>query len=386
MFLRKRTLSLLAATTVLGVLVPSAAEAVVADKPATGYPAFDGAVRTIAHRGSTVYVGGDFDNVTGASGTVTRHGAAAINVKTGRVLAWNPNVGGQVRDLAVTKEGVYLVGKFSSVRGKARRNFARVDLGGRGRVQKVRLRTNGRINTVTVNKTRVYLGGGFTTINGKTRYRLAAVSRSGAGLVRGWQPKAHSGEVNDIVVKRSGVYVAGDFRTLNRRKAYQRLAELTKRRGAIVRSFNPDTSRTVLDIAVGRHQVYAAIGGLHGGGAQAVGRRKGGTVWNRRFDGDVQAITSLRGQVYVGGHFNEICDPGTQQDPNGTCLAGSTRRRRGLSLNGDGSLGAWSPQANGNMGIYAFSTYGRAERLLVGGDFTTFNDGSTSAKRFAVFR
>lgn len=382
----KRTLAAMLATGLLTVAAPSASQAMVADRPASRYPSFDGLVSSIAHRGSTIYVGGRFSSVTGVNGTYTRHGAAAIEATTGRVLRWNPRVAGKVLVVRPTPRGVFLGGEFTSVKGEPRRNLARVSLGGRAALHpRVRTRVNGVVNAIAVSKRRVFLGGSFSFVNGVERQNLAAItSEAPFSLVRRWRPRAAEGQVKDLIRTRSGVYVAGTFRTLNGDPSHAFLALVTARRGAIVQSFNPDTAKSVLDISATKRRLYVGVGGTGGGGAMAVARDSGAQIFNRRFDGDVQAITSMRRQVYVGGHFTEICN-GAGQGAGGVCLSGSTARRRGASLRLDGTLSGWNPALNGDLGITALDRYKAAERLLVGGDFTSANSGQRQVGRFAVF-
>ena len=58
--------------------------------------------------GSRVYVGGDFTTVDGAA----RGHVAAFSTATGALLSWAPNIGGQVRALAVTDDTVYVGGNY----------------------------------------------------------------------------------------------------------------------------------------------------------------------------------------------------------------------------------------------------------------------------------
>ena len=71
--------------------------AVVGSKPIQTWQA-NGTVRVEVISGNTAYLGGSFTAMLPAgstgSGAVTRNGAAAINLDTGALLPWNPNVTG----------------------------------------------------------------------------------------------------------------------------------------------------------------------------------------------------------------------------------------------------------------------------------------------------
>jgi hypothetical protein len=82
--------------------------------------------RTVKVVGPHVYVGGNFNRVTGPDGV--QRTAARIDklaASTGiPVNGWNGNVGGQVYDLDVTSDRVYAAGKFSTVNGATRHSLA----------------------------------------------------------------------------------------------------------------------------------------------------------------------------------------------------------------------------------------------------------------------
>ena len=65
--------------------------------PLVGYQP-NNTVRDMVVVGNTAYIGGSFTALTSATGgtTVTRNHVAAIDMTTGNVLPWNPNVTGTV--------------------------------------------------------------------------------------------------------------------------------------------------------------------------------------------------------------------------------------------------------------------------------------------------
>jgi hypothetical protein len=120
-----------------------------------------------------------------------------------------------------------------------------------------------------------------------------------------------------------------------------------------------------------------------------VRRGSGAKVWQRRFDGDVQAITSMNGTVYAGGHFRSICKRGAPQGQTGACKGGGpeAERLRGASLDTDGNLTGWNPKINPSVsdvpGIEAFAKFPGKDRLAAGGGFTTVH--GVNARYFALF-
>lgn len=90
-------------------------------------------VEALERIGSTLYVGGDFLNFGFCCGGVV-HNLVGVDVVTGALLPWIPDVVGPVHDIAVASDRVYAGGSFSSVNGFPQVGLAAID---RGAVQDV---------------------------------------------------------------------------------------------------------------------------------------------------------------------------------------------------------------------------------------------------------
>jgi outer membrane protein assembly factor BamB len=380
--LKRALTSILLAGLISFAFPMAASQAAVSGEPDLKAPDFNGRVYTIAHKRNTVFVGGKFTRVSGPNGTFKRRGAAAFDLRTGKILKWNPRVKGTVRSLAVRREGVYLAGTFGKVGKQNRRNLARVSAKGKGKVQKLKINIVGQIHSVDVGRHSVYLGGDFTKINNKRRARLAAVSRKTGKLTK-WRPKVDR-VVFDLDYTKAGVYAAGRFMRVNGSTDSPWLTLLNgKGRGGRVTTFNSKVQRQVIDLVVTKSRVYVAEAGNHGGGLAAVDRRNGRKLWEERMDGDVQAVTVIGGDIYIGGHFDNWCFD-DQQNGSGDCQTpGQQLRERVAAFDGNGVLRSWNPSMDSLEGVWAFDAY-RKGPLLVGGDFTTTNGKQT--RRLAVFR
>ena len=103
--------------------------ATVANKPLGSVQA-NGKVNVIVISGNTAYLGGAFTAMRPAGSTTggtTRNHAAAVDLSTGALLPWNPNVNKAVNSLAVSGSTVYIGGVFSTVGTASRKNIAAVN-------------------------------------------------------------------------------------------------------------------------------------------------------------------------------------------------------------------------------------------------------------------
>lgn len=344
-------------------------------------PGFNGLVTSIANRGPVVYVGGDFNRATDATGTYVRRNAAAFDARTGRLLPWNPRANGRVSDILVSRTTVYIGGGFTRVKGKPRSRVALVSAGGSAKLLGFRHDFGrGVVRALAGYRGRIYVGGTFTSVDRQPRGELAAFTR--AGRLTSWRPMARKGSVNDLVATASGVYVGGHFRHINKVKSSIRLALVSRRSGAVVGSFAAPVDKPVLSLAADGSRVYAGVGGSGGGYAAAYSRANGSQVWLRRFDGDVAAVALHASELLVGGHFHEACDVDQVDPHDGHCLAGSQAREHLAALSLSGSVLTWNPGTDSVLGVVVIDSlqrYGAA----AGGDFTTA--AGVVRHRMAVF-
>lgn len=143
--------------------------------------------------GNIVYAVGTFSQArpagvaVGGAGSVTRNNILAYDIRTG---ALDTNfvhsvTGGSdnkaIDAVAASPDGKYLAigGRFTSVDGQARQNFAVFNLQTNSLVSTA-TGTNGRVFAVTASNSHVYVGGQFTTAGGQARSNLAAYKVDGS--------------------------------------------------------------------------------------------------------------------------------------------------------------------------------------------------------------
>jgi hypothetical protein len=315
-------------------------------------------VSALAVSGSTVYVGGKFTNIGGA----TRNRLAAI-ATDGSLLGWNPNAAGlslaEVNALAVSGTTVYAGGDFTSIGGTSRNRLAAI--GTDGSLQSWDPNANGIVNALAVSGSTVYAGGSFATIGGITRNRLAAIGTDGS--LQSWNPNANS-TVRALAVSGTTVYAGGDFTSIGG-TSRNRLAAIGT--DGSLQSWDPNANGTVLALAVSGTTVYAggsftSIGGATRNRLTAIDISNSCLTsynpasclqsWDPSANGTVSALAVSGTTVYAGGYF--------------TTIGGLTRNYL-AAIGTDGSLQAWNPDVNDR--VYALAVSGST--VYAGGDFTS---------------
>ncbi|BCJ44053.1 hypothetical protein GCM10010168_68560 [Actinoplanes ianthinogenes] len=353
--------------------------------PGRAAPTFNGSVYAIAHRGTTVYVGGEFTTATSAGRTYPRRRLAAYDARTGALLSWAPPADGTVRALISTPDAIYAAGFFHTVAGRRRDAIARLSpdpgraLPPNRSVLPFAHQVDGTPYALAAANGRLYLAGSFTRVDGEPRANLAAFSLATGRLDETWKP-ATDDRVHALAVSGDRIYLGGGFHTVDDVRGSLRLAVADGRTGVIDPWFQPRPVAEVTAIAVDGAGVYVATGGQ---GGRAVAYAFDGRMrWQRVFDGDATAITTAAGVTYVGGHFDRACNT-PRNGPQGACLDGALPRVKLAAITPDGRLADWNPQANGVIGVRALAAGRNPATLEAGGDFTTI--GRRPQARFASF-
>ena len=148
----------------------------------------DAWVYSIARVGPTIYIGGNFTQVSPATG-----GALVFDTSTGAARHPYPKVIGTIRAAAPDGSGGwYLGGTFTAVRGQPRHNLAHLDAG--GNLTGWNPSANGEVRALAVSGGTVYAGGGFTIIGGQARNNIAALDAT-TGVASAWNPSANGADV-----------------------------------------------------------------------------------------------------------------------------------------------------------------------------------------------
>ena len=330
----------------------------------------NGRVNAIVVSGNVVYLGGQFTSMrppgaAAGTGEVTRNHAAAVSLTTGALLPWNPNANGTVRALRVVGTTVYMGGAFTQVGGATHTRVAAVQATGAGAViPTFTASASGEVFSIVASGTSLFLGGGFGTVDGASRPNLAAVSTT-SGAILPWAP-AVDGQVRAIrVLGFPRMVIGGSFTTINGSSA-NHIGAIDGDTGNSL-PWRDHTTYNVIGLASDANGVYVAGAG-GGGNFAAFNPATGAQNWLGGTNGNVQAITVVGGEVYVGGHFHVYCGPQRGQH---TCTTPIARDKLLAVDEGTGNLTSWAPGANSVLGVFAL--YGVASNgdVLAGGDFTS---------------
>jgi hypothetical protein len=161
----------------------------------------------LSPNGSTLYAGGNFTTVDGA----THSHLVAINVADHSVVSsWKARAGGGVRDLIATGGDVYVAGKITTVGGVAQRGIGAVDAATGARDASFAFSADNDVLGLALTGGQLILSGSFTHINGVARNELASIDLSSTTLTS-WAPaKLCSGcdQYWDVQTDGTNAYVA----------------------------------------------------------------------------------------------------------------------------------------------------------------------------------
>jgi hypothetical protein len=381
---RRRLLVSVASAAVLCFAWAGQAQAaIVGSKPSPSYQA-NGRVAVVVISGNTAYLGGKFTSMRPAgdpagTGEVTRNHAAAINLTTGALLPWNPNVNGLVDAINVSGSTVYLGGGFGKVGATNRKKVAAVDATTGALIKGFKTTVNGEVLGIELSNGQLYLGGPFTL----PRPNAASVNPTTGAFNSAWAPTT-DGPVDAITTTQDGsnkIVLGGAFNTLNgvARNAIGAVSPTTGAslpwawQGPHRGSFRPFD---VVSFYTDSSGVYAA--GTGNGGTVVKSDSSGNIIWQAGANGNTVGVAVLDGIAYIAGHFTVYC--GAVMGMNG--CAGTARDHLMAVDATTGALQTWHPSANSSLGTFTVASGSGV--IATGGDFTKL--GGVAQQGFGEFK
>ncbi len=314
-------------------------------------------VYTIKVFGLTLYLGGEFTEVGGA----TRSCIASVNALTGIVTSWNPNITGQgarVRSIDISDDGttIYAGGQFSKVGTTTRNNLAAIDSSGNA-ISIFNPNPNNLIWAIALSGPNLFVGGFFTNISGVNRNYVAKISALN-GTVDVWN--ANIPGLNNFIftiqIRNSKVYISGDFTSIGG-ASRNSVAALDFSTGAAT-SWNPNLNAIVHDFLFVNDKIYlggnfTSVGGQNRNHLAVVDSTNGTLLsWNPNLNESVFALGIANTNIIAGGYFQLA-----KQQPRNYVAAFNTNT---------GELLSWNPNPNG----YVYSMVYYDSKIYLGGEFT----------------
>ena len=380
-----RTLTLLAAAFLCATTVAGLAPAADAAQPFTVLKVTDqanGQVTAQAYANGIVYLGGDFTQISDHSGnTWNRNHAAAINVSTGKVTSWNPNIDGPVWAIKTDGSRVYMGGHFTTVGGVKDTNLTATNTGNGDIAPGWKGKAGYVVRDLLVHSTTLYVGGGFDKLSGAARSSVGAVSTS-TGAAKPFNvhvggPGTHM--VRSLAMSPDGtrLYLGGYFTTLNGQSAYH-IGAVDPTSGATKSfSWHPSGSTYPDDMQANSTGLFVGFAGkgtdLHGIGSFSL--TTGAARWVFHTCGDTQDLELSGTTMYIGGHLR--CIKSLTQWP--VQVLGAVNQSNGDPVSWDVTANIGCPK--GCLGVWDIQLCGSV--MCVGGDSTRFN-GKLQSK-FAIF-
>lgn len=362
--------------------------AIVGSRPIQTWQA-NGTVRVEVIRGNIVYLGGSFTAMlpagsTGA-GAVTRNGVAAVNLDTGALLNWNPNVtGGSVYAIDTSGSNVYIGGGFSTVGGATHRRVVEVNNSTGAVVTAFHPpNPNKAVRGLKVSGSNLYIGGSFTAMGGVSHPYAVRVDATTGALDTTWAPVVDN-EVRAFAVDSGNtrVVLGGFFRTLNGASFIGVGAVNTTTGATVPWAWHTADLQTFRPFQILRftQDGNTLFGAATGNGGSMISWNIGDGTLNyiAGTNGNVVDMAVLDGILYFGGHFSGYCGliPG-----NNFCTVQAARDKLVALDEATGALQTWHPSANTTLGVEALAAGDGS--VTVGGEFTRI--GGVAVQHHAQF-
>jgi hypothetical protein len=334
-------------------------------------------VYALASSNGVLYVGGQFTSVRPpgsplGTGEVARGRLAAFDAATGDLLPLNHTFDGTVRALAISPDGstLYVGGSFQNVDGVGRNRLAAFDIA-TGNLMPWRPGANLGVYSIEATANGVYIAGAFTRVLGTDRGRLALIAADRVGTLQPWAPSA-DGTIFAMAMTKDGsrLVVGGSFNTLAGQPDHA-IGSVDPSTGAFLpwAATVVPTNSTVKTIITTSDAVYVGAEGSGGGVFDGTFKTTptGDLIWINHCLGATQGLAYLNGFLYVGSHVHDcaMTPGGFSQLP----------KNRGLLAEyaDDGHVaGGWFPDTtSGQIGPRTLLTDGQS--LFIGGDFTKVN-------------
>lgn len=349
----------------------------------------DNPVSTIAIRGTTLYIGGSFSNVnTDGTSSIPRNRLAAFDTtsSSNNTTSWAPNADSSVYAMAVYSSTLYVGGQFQNVSSAAKV--------ARNRLAAFTLHSSSPdtpsawdpdasniVRSMVVLGSDLYVSGAFATVGSGNHKRIVAFDLDSGtpGTPLAWHPPIN-GDVKALAVSGTTLYAGGVFTAVGLTdRNYLAAFDLSAGPNYPLTSWDPNASDHVYAMAsdgtsIAAGGLFAFVGGASRNSLAAIdidpasGTYGQPTDWNPDSNGTIHALALSGTTLYAGGTFTNFGDGATQRNR----LASFD-----LSSGTPDTPTSWDPDLDNYVRAIAVS----GETLYAGGDFTSVNTGATPKTR-----
>jgi hypothetical protein len=283
----------------------------------------NGKVFALARHNGRLYIGGRFSELQPPRGSgespVPAWNLAAIDLASGQpVRGWRPRVTGDnaaVHALAIRAGTVYVGGRFEGLAGASRESLGAVTLAGGDAVGGFAPEVKGRVFALLASPDRLFAGGAFGRVDGRSRAKLAAWNLPSRSLTQAWRPRAVGGAVRDLAFEQGqgAVFVAGAFDSMAQGGttfSRESVAKVDAGSGSLRAWKIPDglvgDPQTAWDVMATSTRLHGGFGrGPNFAASFDISGNVGSRAWRYGVVGNVQAVELSPGgsRLYLGGHF-----------------------------------------------------------------------------------
>ena len=333
--------------------------------------------------GGDIFVGGWFRSMNG----VTRNHLGAIDLSSGQANSWNPNMNtsGNVYDMAISGDNVYVVGPYSTLNGGTTRNRIAAINATSGLITSWDPNANSTVDQIRIANGYAYVSGFFTTLGGGaySRNRMAAIDLS-TGIPSSFDPNpsylSGSPEVEWMNISSDGtiLYVGGHFTSIGGQSRNQ-IGALDTSTG-LATSWNPIINQGATAFIKGIYPdgsdvyisgIFTYVNGAIRNNLVKVDAATGQVTssWAPNPNDRVNYIFADSNYVYASGDFTSV---------------GGIERRLLVQLDKTTGLATgWDPRLGGTW-FGQINSY-LPGSLIIGGGFQGNNDSDNPVQGFAYY-
>lgn len=270
--------------------------------------------------GTTVYVARLFTTARPAGAaagvnTTPRSNLLAYDITTGNLITtWAPTVNQQALAIAASPDGstIYVGGSFDQANGQVRSRIAAFSASTGALVANFKPLAQTSVRALAVTSSNVYFGGDFTTVNGFARGYLAAASVATGGLLP-WNPNADAA-VDALTSNHSGslIVIGGRFTQVGGHPwlglaAVDPVSAAIRPWAVTATVHNYGSGSAILSLASDADGVYGTgyrfgPGGGNLEGSFMANNETGAIIWVEDCHGDSYSVFPTADVVYIASH------------------------------------------------------------------------------------